>query len=278
MKNNISFDSSLSKFGIGLFETIKIEDKPIYFDLHMDRLYTSVNTLDIKVNIDRKSLEKEILTYIRDNNIKNKALRVTLFDEGYNISIRDIIYKDEMYKDGFKLTISPIKRGDSIIYRHKTTNYFENIYTKEYATKNGFNDAIFLSTDENDAGHEMIVYIDNIELKSNLNALESANLLTGKTFYDFNHINRQWEHTVYTSKELIDISFKKSNMNQYSLYNPPEFLHKLIKSEGYPNFNNPYVIYDTMSTLETNIKVLRFSTYGNIVRDCGQLLMLNARK
>ena len=148
MKNNISFDSSLSKFGIGLFETIKIEDKPIYFDLHMDRLYTSVKTLDIKVNIDRKSLEKEILTYIRDNNIKNKALRVTLFDEGYNISIRDIIYKDEMYKDGFKLTISPIKRGDSIIYRHKTTNYFENIYTKEYATKNGFNDAIFLSTDE----------------------------------------------------------------------------------------------------------------------------------
>ena len=45
MKNNISFDSSLSKFGIGLFETIKIEDKPIDFDLHMDRLYTSVNTL-----------------------------------------------------------------------------------------------------------------------------------------------------------------------------------------------------------------------------------------
>ena len=45
-----------------------------------------------------------------------------------------------MYNEGFKLTISPIKRGDSIIYRHKTTNYFENIYTKEYATKNGFDD------------------------------------------------------------------------------------------------------------------------------------------
>lgn len=147
MKNNISFDSNLSKFGIGLFETIKIEDEPIDFDLHMDRLYTSVRSLDIKVNIDKKSLEKEVLTYIRDNNIKNKALRVTLFDEGYNISLREIIYNNNMYRDGFKLTISPIKRGDSIIYRHKTTNYFENIYTKEYATKNGFNDAIFLSTD-----------------------------------------------------------------------------------------------------------------------------------
>ena len=53
-----------------------------------------------------------------------------------------------MYNEGFKLTISPIKRGDSIIYRHKTTNYFENIYTKEYAINNGFDDAIFLNIED----------------------------------------------------------------------------------------------------------------------------------
>ena len=147
MKNKISFNSSLIKFGIGLFETIKVEDKPVDFNLHMNRLYNSVSNLNIKVNIDRKSLEKEILTYIKENDIKNKALRVTLFDEGYNISIRDIVYNDKMYEEGIKLTISPIKRGDSILYRHKTTNYFENIYTKEYANRNGFNDAIFLNTD-----------------------------------------------------------------------------------------------------------------------------------
>ena len=147
MKNNISFNSSLSKFGIGLFETIKIENNPVDFNLHMNRLYNSVSDLKIKVNIARKSLEKEVLTYIKENDIKNKALRVTLFDEGYNISIRDIVYNDKMYEDGFKLTISPIKRGDSILYRHKTTNYFENIYTKEFSNINGFNDAIFLSMD-----------------------------------------------------------------------------------------------------------------------------------
>ena len=43
MKNNISFNSKLSKFGIGLFETIKIENEPIDFDLHMNRLYNSVD-------------------------------------------------------------------------------------------------------------------------------------------------------------------------------------------------------------------------------------------
>ena len=147
MKNNISFNSKLSKFGIGLFETIKIENEPIDFDLHMNRLYNSVRDLNIKIDIDKSTLKDKVLMYIKHNNIKNKALRVTLFDEGYNISTRDIIYNDKMYNEGFKLTISPIKRGDSIIYRHKTTNYFENIYTKEYATKNGFDDAIFLSTE-----------------------------------------------------------------------------------------------------------------------------------
>lgn len=148
MKNNISFNSNLSKFGIGLFETIKIENEPIDFDLHMNRLYNSVKDLNIKIDVDKNILKEEVLMYIKNNNIKNKALRITLFDEGYNISIRDIIYNDKMYNEGFKLTISPIKRGDSIIYRHKTTNYFENIYTKEYAINNGFDDAIFLSTED----------------------------------------------------------------------------------------------------------------------------------
>ena len=121
---------------------------PIDFDLHMNRLYNSVKDLNIKINIDKNILKEEVLMYIKHNNIKNKALRVTLFDEGYNISTRDIIYNDKMYNEGFKLTISPIKRGDSIIYRHKTTNYFENIYTKNYATENGFDDAIFLSVED----------------------------------------------------------------------------------------------------------------------------------
>ena len=132
MKNNISFNSKLSKFGIGLFETIKIENEPIDFDLHMNRLYNSVRDLNIKIDIDKSTLKDKVLMYIKHNNIKNKALRVTLFDEGYNISTRDIIYNDKMYNEGFKLTISPIKRGDSIIYRHKTTNYFENIFFIKY--------------------------------------------------------------------------------------------------------------------------------------------------
>ncbi len=148
MKNNVSFNSSLSKFGIGLFETIKVLKKPIGLDLHMDRLFNSIHELNIKTDIKRNFLEQEILKYINENKIKNKALRVTVFDEGYNISSRDILYNDRMYNEGIRLTISPIKRGYNILNKHKTTNYFENIYTKEDALEKGYNDGLFLDTND----------------------------------------------------------------------------------------------------------------------------------
>lgn len=147
MKNNISFNSDLCKFGIGLFETIKVTNRPIDFDIHMDRIFNSIKELKLNIKLERKFIENEILNYIENNNIINKALRLTVFDEGYNISTRDILYTQDMYKKGFKLNISPIKRGNSILYKHKTTNYFENIYTKNYANENGFDDGIFLNSE-----------------------------------------------------------------------------------------------------------------------------------
>lgn len=148
MKNNISFDSTLCKFGIGLFETIKVTDKPEYLDLHMDRLFNSIKELELNIDYDRSFLEEEILRYINDNKVIDKAFRVTVFENGYNFSTRDITYNEQTYKKGFKLNISPIRRGDSIINRHKTTNYFENIYTKKFANQNGFDDGIFLDTNQ----------------------------------------------------------------------------------------------------------------------------------
>lgn len=145
MKNNVSFNSELSKFGIGLFETIKIEDgNPSCLKLHLDRIFKSIEDLNLDIKETKSFIEERIIEYIKSEKIDNKALRLTMFDEGYNISTRDITYKKETYTNGFKLNVSPIIRGDSILHRHKTTNYFENIYTKKFAVKNGFDDAIFI--------------------------------------------------------------------------------------------------------------------------------------
>ena len=146
MKNNVSFNSTLTKFGMGLFETIKVTDYPLDLDLHMNRLFKSIKELNLSIENDKEFYKETILKYIKENNVKNKALRLTVFDEGYNISLRDITYNEDTYKKGFSLCISPIKRGDSIIYRHKTTNYFESMYSKHYATDRNFDDAIFLDS------------------------------------------------------------------------------------------------------------------------------------
>ena len=76
MKNNISFNSNLSKFGIGLFETIKIEKEPIDFDLHMNRLYNSVKELSLNFNINyahRGNFSKNSYGY----GVKNKSQPVS---------------------------------------------------------------------------------------------------------------------------------------------------------------------------------------------------------
>ncbi|MDX5700925.1 aminotransferase class IV, partial [Clostridioides difficile] len=91
MKNNVGFDSSLSKFGIGLFETIRVKNGiAIDLNIHIERMISSINCLDLDINYKKDFLINEIVTYIKKENVINKALRITVFDEGYNISIRDI--------------------------------------------------------------------------------------------------------------------------------------------------------------------------------------------
>ena len=42
MKSSVSFNSGLIKFGMGLFETIKVEERPLDLNLHMDRMFKSI--------------------------------------------------------------------------------------------------------------------------------------------------------------------------------------------------------------------------------------------
>ncbi|QIB27411.1 aminotransferase class IV [Caloranaerobacter azorensis] len=147
MRRKATENSELFKFGIGVFETIKIyKGIPILLKEHLDRMYNSVKELNIEINIPYEELEKKVYEYVK--NYDYKALRITVFDEGYNFMIRDIPYKDEDYNRGYKLNIAPIRRGKSFIYRHKTANYFENIYLKRLALRESFDESLIVNTDE----------------------------------------------------------------------------------------------------------------------------------
>ena len=64
MKNNVSFNSELAKFGIGLFETIKVTNYPLDLDLHINRLYNSAKELNLNINKEKEFYKKTILNHL----------------------------------------------------------------------------------------------------------------------------------------------------------------------------------------------------------------------
>ena len=66
MKSNVSFNSTLTKFGIGLFETIKVTDYPLDLDLHMNRLFNSIKELNLSIENDKEFYKETILKYIKE--------------------------------------------------------------------------------------------------------------------------------------------------------------------------------------------------------------------
>ncbi|OCL25368.1 hypothetical protein U472_13535 [Orenia metallireducens] len=147
MKNNISFDSELAKFGRGLFETIKVwNSQPIFLKEHIDRLYNSIQELKVPFDMSKEELISKILSYTEG--LKYQALRVTVCAEGYNFSLRDINYSSGDYEAGYRVKVASFKRGTSPLYRHKTANYWENIYARREAIDSGYNEALLLNTDD----------------------------------------------------------------------------------------------------------------------------------
>ena len=238
MKNNISVQSRLFKFGIGVFETIKILNKPIDIDKHVNRVYNSMIKLEIN-NIPKEYIKKYIIDYIDENKIKNKVLRITIFDEGFNISTRDISYTNEMYKKGVSLTISDIIRSENILYRHKTTNYFENIYSKEKANKNGFFDAIFV----NNKNEILETSISNIFFIKN--------------------------ETIFTPKSTQPIlnGIMKDKVKQICNYYKIDYIEKEIDLDEIKQYDACFITNSIMGAMKVNKIDSCFYDYDNEVLD-----------
>lgn len=146
MKDKISFNSNLVKYGMGLFETMKVvKGRVVFLEEHLDRLYSSLKTLELDFKINREVLEQKIVDFAAD--LDQEALRVTVCDEGYNFSTREIPYQQADYEEGYNLQISSIQRGNSPLYKHKTANYFNNLYARQKAKADGYDDTLFLDTD-----------------------------------------------------------------------------------------------------------------------------------
>lgn len=139
--NNLEVDSTLF-FGRGLFETIHVKEKPILLHEHVNRINEASKVLNINRTVD----ENEVEEFIKRNNIKDRAFKITLTEKSTIYSIREITYTDEHYKKGFNVGVSKVLRNSTSKLTYiKSTCYIENLIEKQQCEALGYNEMIFLN-------------------------------------------------------------------------------------------------------------------------------------
>ncbi|MBU3106263.1 aminotransferase class IV [Clostridium gasigenes] len=140
-EENITLDEGLL-FGRGAFETILVKEEPILFSQHIKRLNNAIEVLKIGEKIE----EKELLNKIKEYEIKDKAVKILVTQRNIIILEREINYKDEDYKKGFKLKLSKVIRNSTSSLTYiKSINYIENLMENQKAKEEGYNEVIFLN-------------------------------------------------------------------------------------------------------------------------------------
>ncbi|MBX7371415.1 aminotransferase class IV [Clostridium chauvoei] len=131
-------------FGRGVFETILVKEKPIFFDEHIERLNQGIEVLEIGEKVDKSILKIEI----HKLNLKNKALKVLVTPKNLILIDKEIPYSDEDYKKGFKLKLSKVIRNSTSPLTYiKSINYMDNLLENKKAKKEGYNEVIFINED-----------------------------------------------------------------------------------------------------------------------------------
>lgn len=142
-KIKINLDEGFN-FGYGVFETILVKEKPVFLKEHLKRLNKALKT----INIDKVITEDEVYKNSGQLDCKNCALKLSVSNKNVIYSTRNISYKEEDYSKGFSVKISEMKRNP---YAHnvylKSFNYMDNIIERNIALSEGYNEVLFLNTD-----------------------------------------------------------------------------------------------------------------------------------
>ncbi len=130
-------------FGRGVFETLLLKDKPLFLNEHLSRLHQGIDQLGIKNEVEKP----ELLRILKNHGIKNCVLKIIVTEKNIILTTRKNPYDALEEMEGFKLTLSKLKRNPhSHITYLKTLSYMDNLLEREIAGKQGFHEVLFLNT------------------------------------------------------------------------------------------------------------------------------------
>lgn len=220
------FDHGLL-YGDGVFEGIRAYKGRIFrLEEHLDRLYDSAKTIDLKVPISKEAMTEAIKETIRRNNLKDCYIRpiVTRGEGDLGLDPRKcpvptvIIIAVEwgaMYGDLYErgltgITVS-IRRNpaEALPPNVKSLNYLNNIMAKIEANYKGGDEAIFFDTN----GYLAEGSGDNIYV------IKNGVLFVPPTLNNLRGITRL---VVLELAVSLGITVKEQNMGYFDLYTADE--------------------------------------------------------
>lgn len=142
-------------YGYGLFETIKVYNKKMFFfHEHMQRFTEGCKVLELNLPYGIDHIENFCYELINENKLDESVLRISL-SKGKEtnqllITSRNNVYSYISYEKGFNLDICRYRRNEkSLLVKTKSNNYLENLISLRNAKSKGYDEVIFLNTKEN---------------------------------------------------------------------------------------------------------------------------------
>ncbi|GAB6158757.1 branched chain amino acid--2-keto-4-methylthiobutyrate aminotransferase [Desulfotomaculum varum] len=146
-------------YGYGLFETILIQNnQPLFLKQHLRRMRASAEFLHLAMPPDEQLIQW-IKYLLEINRLPAGKLKITLLagepvPGEAKIASRAIItvqpgqpYPTDLYETGVAVgLLNQVKNERSVLVKHKTLNYLENLLGREQARKNDWFEGLFCNT------------------------------------------------------------------------------------------------------------------------------------
>ena len=166
-KASLSIENRGLALGDAVFETIKVNERPLFWESHYFRLMSSMRILrmEIPMHFTLEFLEKQIMDLLEAINLKSKSYRVKLIvyrsgggfytpnscDIEYVITAKPLVndiyvineskYEIELFKDYF---VAP-----NLLSNIKTNNKVLNVIGSIFAQENNYQNCLILNTNRN---------------------------------------------------------------------------------------------------------------------------------
>ncbi|MEE4197124.1 MAG: aminotransferase class IV [Bacteroidales bacterium] len=88
-----AFNESVTDTGLSVYEIIRVEQGiPLFLDDHLERLFTSMNILNLEVSTTQKELRKRIRTLIEKNKVNTGKIKLIIhFNQDHQPREKDVL-------------------------------------------------------------------------------------------------------------------------------------------------------------------------------------------